>query len=188
MEIPHNGRFVRQRDPLTLFIGRVTLRRKGAGIMIKKALALILVIGLLLCAVGCSRVSNMPFNGNVTFHSITLTVPYRFLRDTTQSNNDFWVFARDSYAEYVLISRSNISSDVADAMDRYVASMQAEGADSQKTTFLGKDAVLTKCTIDGVYCQEILFAHDGSYYAIALRGGDEAGFKEITDTIACLNQ
>ncbi|MBE6926523.1 MAG: hypothetical protein E7461_06730 [Ruminococcaceae bacterium] len=156
--------------------------------MKKQVLSLILILCLLISAAGCSLVSNMPFNGAVTFHSITLTVPYRFLRDTTQSNTNFWVFARDNYSEYVLISRSTVNKDAATAIDEYVAAMQADGADSQKTTFLGRDAVLTKCTIDNVYCQEILFLHDNSFYAVALRGGDEAGFKEITDTIACITK
>ena len=154
--------------------------------MKKKLPSLILILCLLICITGCSRVSNMPFNGEVKFHRITLTVPYRFLRDTTQSNTNFWVFARDSYAEYVLISRKEVKKDVDTALTDYIAAMQKEGADSQRTTFLGKDAVLTKCTIDDVYCQEILFVHDNSFYAVALRGGDEAGFKEITDTIGLI--
>lgn len=151
--------------------------------MKKKVLAILVTLSVLLIFGGCSGMiptSTMPFNGDIQFHDITLTVPTRFIRDSTQSNEDFWVFERGGYAEYVLLSKKTAST----TLNEYMLYMQENGANSEMVTFLDGDAVLSSYTKDGLYCQEILFIHNGAAYAIALRGGTEAGFKEITDTVA----
>ena len=64
--------------------------------------------------------------------------------------------------------------------------MTGNGADSSLTEFLGRAAVHTVYYVENVYCQEILFCYDNSFYAVALRGGTEEGFREIAETIALL--
>ena len=65
--------------------------------------------------------------------------------------------------------------------------MKENGAQSEIVPFLNGDAVVSTYYLEEtLFCQEILFPYDHSFYAVALRGGDESGFKEITDTIDLL--
>ena len=150
--------------------------------MKKKTLAVIFAVILVILSSGCSRV-NMPFNGDIQFHSITLTVPQRFIRDSTQSNNDLWVFEHGNYSEYMLISRKDITGDISASLSAYADYMKENGAESSIISFLGSDAVASSYYLENVFCQELLIPYDGSFYAIALRGGTESGFQEITDSI-----
>lgn len=140
----------------------------------KRLASLLLVLVLLLC--GCG--SNMPFNGDVTFHELSVTVPSKFVRDSTQSNEDLWVFEHGGYKEYILLSRSGAADP-----ESYCQTMLQRGAESALTTFRGKDAVQSAYTKDGEYCQELLLIHNGAAYAIALRGGTQEEFRALLDTV-----
>ena len=150
--------------------------------MIKKTLSISFIILILFVSSGCFGIS-MPYNGDIQFHDIALTVPERFICDSTQSEEDLWVFENDNYTEYILILRSDITADVPTILADYVEYMKGNNAESSIVTFLGSDAVLSTYDLDDVYCQEILFPYEDSLYAVALRGGTESGFQEITDSI-----
>lgn len=147
--------------------------------------AALLILVISVYAAGCGLISGvrMPFNGDITFHDITATVPESFIRDSTQSNNDMWIFESGNYSEYIIISRTDITKDTDTALNDYVDYMIEQGAESQRGTFLYTDAVLSTYTKDGKYCQEILFAYNGSFYAVALRGGTEEEFQSLLDTV-----
>ena len=149
----------------------------------KKVLAMILFVSMLLALVGCSGRIKMPYNGDIEFHKITLTIPIRFVRDSTKSNADMWVFERGGYAEYILVSRKDFEGDAAASLEKYVEYMKGNGATSAIITFLEGSAVRSQYTKDDLLCQEILFIQGDSVYAVALRGGTADGFKEITDTV-----
>ena len=83
--------------------------------MVKKIRAIILILFMLAICAGCARV-NMPFNGDIQFHNISLTVPQRFIRDSTQSTNDLWVFEHSFYSECILISRKDVTGDIPSAL------------------------------------------------------------------------
>lgn len=146
----------------------------------KKLISLFLVLIFVFSLSACSK---MPFNGDIEFHSISLTVPERFIRDSTQSTDDLWVFEHNNYSEYILISRKDITGDVSSSLTDYVEYMKENGAESTTTPFLDGEAVVSTYYLDDVFCQEILWPYDNSFYAVALRGGNESGFKEITNTI-----
>lgn len=151
----------------------------------KKRLAIILCLSVAMLLFGCTSAgyTQMPFNGDIQFHDITLTVPDSFIRDSAGSDEDLWAFEKGMYSQIILVSRSDLSSKPAAALESYVAYMQSVGAESELTTFRGNDAVLSKYEKDGKYCQEILFNHNGSTYAVALRGGTEAEFQTLVDTV-----
>ena len=151
--------------------------------MLRRVFAIIVVCCLFVSCCGCVRVSKMPFNGDISFHDITMTIPTRFIRDSTQSSADLWIFEQGNYSEYIIISRKDIAGDVSASLSNYAEYMKERNADSNIVPFLGNDAVLSMYYIDNVYCQEILFPYKNSFYAIALRGGTESGFNEITATI-----
>lgn len=140
-------------------------------------LVLILVFTLSSC-------STMPFNGDIVFHDISLTIPERFIRDSTQSNDNLWIFEHGNYSEYIIISRKDTTGEVRSALMNYVKYMKENGAESEIISFLDNDAVLSTYYKDDVFCQEILFPYNASFYAVAIRGGTQDDFGEITDTIS----
>ena len=151
--------------------------------MIKKVFTIILAVFIVTFSSGCSSALKMPFNGDIEFHRIALTIPERFVRDSTQSTDDFLVFEHGNYSKYILVSRKDIVEDVSTSLENYIEYMKEIGAESEKVSFLNNDAVFSTYYIDDVFCQEILFRYDNSFYSIALRGGTENDFKEISDTV-----
>ena len=57
----------------------------------KKLLIVIFTLSFLFSFSGCSGGTKMPFNGKIEFHEISLVVPERFVRDSTQSTEDLWL-------------------------------------------------------------------------------------------------
>lgn len=151
--------------------------------MKKKLIALALLVGLLVSVTGCFGGPQMPINGDITFHNIKLNIPERFVRDSTQSTQEMWLYECNNYKEYILMTYSKSTKDVETTLGEYIAYMKENKVDSQMVTFLGQDAVLSKYEMNGVFCQEICFPHQDAFYAVALRGGTEESFKELMDTI-----
>lgn len=149
----------------------------------KKLVSIFLV---LMCVFTLSSCSQMPFNGDIEFHDISLTIPERFIRDSMQSNDDLWIFEHDNYSEYIIISRKDVTGEVQSALSDYSEYMKENGAESEIVSFLNDNAVLSTYYKDDVFCQEILFACNNSLYAVALRGGTQSSFEEITNTIGLI--
>ncbi|MBQ2319003.1 MAG: hypothetical protein II284_06455 [Clostridia bacterium] len=127
--------------------------------------------------------TSMPFNGEVTFHDITITVPSDFVRDSTQSNDLFWVFEKGSYKQMIIIAQNEIDGTVEKTLDDYVNYMTEMGTDSKRTQFAEFPAVHTTYTKNDMYCQEMLFAYGNYTYAVALRGGTEEDFNNLIDSV-----
>lgn len=125
----------------------------------------------------------IPYNGDIEFHSISLTVPERFIRDSTQSNEDMWIFERGFYSEYILISRRDANGEGNEKLESYKAFLLENGSSCETVTFLEMEAILCNYYQEEVFCQEIVFVYDDAVYAVALRGGKEESFSEITDSI-----
>jgi len=150
----------------------------------KRIVSVALVLAMLLTVCGCS---NMPFNGDITFHEVALTVPDRFVRDSTESNEDFWIFERDGYEEYILLNRNDkTTDDILASLTNYVMYMEENGAVSERTTFMGNEAVHTTYYLEKLHCHEILFFYNESFYSIALRGGSPEDFDAILATVELL--
>lgn len=152
----------------------------------RAAVAWILLAALLGSLAGCGAPSDMPYSGDIRFHDMSVTIPGSFVRDSTQSHEDLWVFEKGFYSQLIILTRNDITGEVAASLDDYVAYMKEQGADSQRETFLQMDAVSSVYTKDGVFCQEMLFAYNGSFYAIALRGGTKEDFQALLNTIRIL--
>ena len=148
----------------------------------------LLMTFLLFTLSGCGGpTSDMPFNGDMTFHDVSLHVDDRFVRDSTQSNEDTWIFERGYYKEYVILTHwvSDLNPD--SFIPDYADDMRSEGGNAQIKDFLGKDAVFSTYTKDGIFCQDVFFYHNGAYYGISLRGGTEEGFLELISTVTLLH-
>ena len=148
----------------------------------RSVLLLLPILILTLLFPGCGR-SGMPYNGEIQFHDISAVIPKDFIRDSTQSNEDLWVFEKGFYAECILITRSDAAENVSAQLDGYADRMTELGAESVRGTCLDTAAVLTTYTKDGQFCQEILFPCNGSIYAFALRGGTEQAFQSLLEGI-----
>lgn len=150
---------------------------------IKKVISLVAILIMISSLVSCGSHSDMPYNGIISFHEITATIPESFIRDSTQSGEDVWFFERGFYKEYIILSRKDIVGDTSASLGSYVDYMKEQGVYSERTTFLQMDAVLSTYTLDDKFCQEMLFVYNGSFYAIALRGGTEEDFQSLLNTI-----
>ena len=153
--------------------------------MRKKIRGLLCVMLVLVLCTGCSLLysGTMPFNGEAQFHDIWIVIPERFIRDSTQSSDDVWVFERGNYKEYIIMSRTDIQSDEKTEFESAIAYMKSVGAEYEMLTKDGIQAAHFTYDKEGVFCQELVFPYKGLFYAIALRGGDENGFKELINSI-----
>lgn len=150
----------------------------------KKTAVIFLIVCFVACLLsGCGRREKMPFNGDIQFHDITAVIPNSFIRDSTKSNDDLWVFEKNRYKSMIIMRRTDVSADVDEELDNYVQDMLERGADSSRGEFLLTDAVLSSYYLDNVFCQEILFVYNNSFYAFALRGGTETEFQELLNDL-----
>lgn len=156
--------------------------RKGAEYLC----VLLLILAMICSLVGCRPPSDMPYNGDITFHKLTMTIPSTFIRDSTQSSNDVWLFEKGYYDQLIILSRKDITGETDASLDGYVEYMSEQGAKSERTTFLEYSAVLSEYTKDDQFCQEMLFAYNGSFYAIALRGGTQQEFQTLLNTVSIM--
>ena len=151
-----------------------------------KSLCALSVIILTVSLLSSCIFTNMPLNGDIKFHEISLTIDKKFVRDSTQSTEDLWIFERGNYSEYIIISKKDAGADVNGSLNGYVEYLTREGAQAKLTIFLDNNAVSSSYTKDGMYCQEMLFVYGQSFYTIALRGGDKDSFNALLDTVKLL--
>lgn len=155
--------------------------------MRKKLSFLVVILIMMSVLSGCGLFNmftqDMPFNGEIQFHSITAVIPDDFIRDTTQSNEDLWVFEKNNYKQIIIISRTDADDDPDAGLDDYVELMTERGATASRETFLDLDAVMSTYYLEEVYCQEIMFLYNNSYYAFALRGGTEEEFQNLLNDL-----
>ena len=143
---------------------------------------LFLLVGMAGC--GLRNYSDMPYNGEITFHEIKITIPSDYIRDSSQSNDSLWAFEKGWYSKIVLLSHNALTKEADQTLDSYMTNMQGYGATCEKTTFLEQPAVFTTYTKDGKFVQEMLFIYNGASYAIALRGGTEQEFTDLLATVS----
>ena len=155
----------------------------------KRILCLLLCLVLFPILTGCLRnESSMPFNGEITFHSIRLTIPSEYVRDSTQSNADTWLFEQGWYKKTIIIMHRQHSYDPSEYISTYAEGLQGQGIQSELTTFMGAPAAMSSATKEnGVFWQELSFAMDGVFYAIALNGGTETEFQALLDSLSILS-
>ena len=158
----------------------------------KKAIAPILVLLLMISLMtglsACGPRINMPFNGEIRFHDIGLTIPEKFIRDSTESTEDLWVFEKGFYSQYIVLSRQVADGDPAAILDNYAAYLTQEGVNARQGTFLETEAVFSDWTREDMFCQEVLFVYDGSVYAISLRGSSREDFEALLQSVVLLTE
>lgn len=157
--------------------------KKNTWLLLALALGFVLITALLNGLSSCVN-PGMPINGKANFHNVTITIPTSFQRDAMQSYEDFWIFEKDNHRQIILMSRRNITEDWESSLDNYVADIKKQGGEAKRESFLQMEGASATYTKDEVFCQEIVFACGGSFYAIALRGGTQEEFRVLVDTIS----
>ena len=155
----------------------------------KRALALLLIpICIVTLFSGCSlgQSIKMPFNGEITFHGIQVEIPTDYVRDSTESNDDFWVFEHGGYKSYILLKYTQ-TDDPAGDVEAYAAAMEEE-AEIQRTELLGSEALILRYTVRDEATQEILFGYQDACYSIALRNGTPEEFQTLTTSVSAARQ
>lgn len=150
----------------------------------KKIITLLIVLSMLLGLSACLFRSNMPFNGDIEFRDLSLTIPKDFIRDSTQSNDDLWLFEAGGYERLIILSRQDLEGEEADTLDSYADYLREQGMEVSRTTFLQHDTVQSAYTREEQFCQEVCFVHNGSVYALALRGGTVEDFDEFLTSVS----
>ena len=128
--------------------------------------------------------SDMPFNGDIVFHDISLTIPRSHIRDSTQSSDDLWIFEKGFYSKSILLSRKDLQGDIDDVLDNYIAYLNSQGPRSERDTFLGLEAVRSAYLESNKPWREMLFVYNDSIYAVATRGGSEEEFLSLLDSVS----
>lgn len=152
----------------------------------KRLFYVIICLVMLISFSGCGfsdAYTEMPFNGDIVFHDMSLTIPVEFVRDSTQSSEDFWIFESGSYSEYIILSRSDIDKDETDTFNNYCSFITGQGGEASLGSFKGNEGVLCYYIKDDMYCQELMFSYNGSIYNITVRDGEEGRFTAITDSV-----
>jgi len=155
----------------------------------KRILCFGLCLVLIAVLAGCfQNKSDMPFNGQVTFHSLQLTIPEEYIRDSTQSTDEAWLFEQGWYKKTIVLLCRQIQEEPESYLTAYATGMESLGIQADSVTFLGMQAVKCSATKeDGVFWQEVSFVYNGAFYAVAMNGGTQAEFQALLDT-AALNQ
>ena len=136
-----------------------------------------LVLFVLLLS-GCGG-TKMPFNGEVNFHGMQITIPDSFIRDSTQSTDDQWVFEHGGYRQYIVLMFHEEAAD----LEQYRDSMLANGCDSAIEERYDGAIVSSWTDADGNFRQEILFLSGGHTYVVMLHNGDEEAFETLAASI-----
>lgn len=143
---------------------------------ISAVFAALVLLALLLS--GCSG-TKMPFNGEVNFHGMQITIPDSFIRDSTQSTDNQWVFEHGGYQQYIVLMFHEEAAD----LEQYRDSMLANGCDSAIEEGCDGAVVSSWTEADGNFRQEKLLLRGGHTYVVMLHNGDEAAFKTLTLSI-----
>ena len=150
---------------------------------VQYAVALLLLLSVLLA--GCCFGSDMPFNGEIVFHDISITIPDEFIRDSQQSNEDLWAFERGFYKQLIILRRTDAFEDSPQSIESLMEQYESMGGTSQKITQY-ENAYSAQYTKDGVLCREVVFIYGDSVYCIAMRGASDEEYAALLDTVTVI--
>ena len=150
---------------------------------IKTIVAFSLVFAVLILLSGCiGPTYNMPFNGDVVFHDLSVTIPGDFIRDSTQSNDDLWVFEKGMYKQIIILSRNDAEEDAPEQINALMEWYESIGGTTAPIEGY-ENAYQAVYTKDDVMCREVVFIYADSLYAIAIRGATEEEFAALLKTV-----
>ena len=150
---------------------------------LKKLVCACLLFAVLMLCTGCFRTYNMPFNGDIVFHDLSLTIPEDFIRDSSQSNDDLWAFEKGWYKQIIILQRSDASENEPEQIKELMEFYESIGGTTASIDGY-ENAYKAEYTKDDVLCREVVFVYYDSVYAIAMRGATEEAFSAFLSTIS----
>ena len=150
----------------------------------KTIVAFSIVFSALILLSGCMGPTyNMPFNGDIVFHDLSLTIPKDFIRDSTQSNDDLWAFEKGMYKQIIILSRKDAAEDGPERIKALMEWYESIGGTTAPIEDC-ENAYQAVYTKDDVLCREVVFLYNDSVYAIAMRGATEEEYVALLSTIS----
>lgn len=147
-----------------------------------RILFIILPLVLIICLAGCCTTYNMPFNGDMVFHDFSLTIPENFIRDSTQSNDDQWIFECGMYQQLIILKRTTATESAPEDLENLMLEYVTTGGIATSIEPY-ENAYRTQYNKDGVDCHEVLFIYGDSVYCFAMHGVTEEEFTDFLNTI-----
>lgn len=164
------------------------MKRRAA---IKMAKVIMLLIAVCCVLSACTSSKEMPFNGKIQFHEICLEIPKNFVRDSTQSKEDLWVYEHHNYASYILLLYKDASGvqnpeEELASYGEYICGQGGSVVETGSASFNEDDVpyiILSYITNDDKEGREFYFFYNDSFYSVALRGGSEEEFVTLYESI-----
>ena len=155
--------------------------------MKRRIIAFILIAVMLVSFASCGGNmpynENMPYNGDIVFHDIKVYIPQSFIRDSTKSSDEAWVFEKGFYKEFIIIKRDAVSEDASAELDSYAEYLAEQGITAERIAFQGREAVMS----ESAQSYELIFEYNSYFYAISLRGGSKDDFNTLVNTVGIEN-
>ncbi len=157
------------------------MKNKKESKMQNVVLVLLMIIGMfVLSGCGINGTNDMPFNGDVLFYDLSIEIPEDFIRDSTKSNENQYVFEKNNYDVIIVLSKQNTNG--------YSLRNIVNNAENENGTVLYSDEEYTICDIKyilngGVYS----FTHSEIYnedrYQIIVQSKNETKAKQVYDDL-----
>lgn len=157
--------------------------------MKKLIIPIIIIITLMVCTSCADKYPNEPFNGEVEFSELTLTIPDDYVRDTTVQGYDEGVTKRwekDNYKSIVTISKHEKYDLTPEVMEQLTYNQQTQMAtgEVQSSTiyFLDNIALENTFEVDNGEMKYLIFSTDNYIYEFSVQG-DISDYEQIKNSI-----
>lgn len=157
--------------------------------MKKLIIPIIIIITLMACTSCVDKYPNEPFNGEVEFSELTLTIPDDYVRDTTVQGYDEGVAKRwekDNYKSIVTISKHEKYDLTPEAIEQLTYNQQTQMAtgevQSSTIDFLDNIALENTFEVDNGEMKYLIFSTDNYIYEFSVQG-DTSDYEQIKNSI-----
>lgn len=157
--------------------------------MKKLIIPIIIIITLMACTSCVDKYPNEPFNGEVEFSELTLTIPDDYVRDTTVQGYDEGVAKRwekDNYKSIVTISKHEKYDLTPEVIEQLTYNQQTQMAtgevQSSTIDFLDNIALENTFEVDNGEMKYLIFSTDNYTYEFSVQG-DISDYEQIKNSI-----
>lgn len=157
--------------------------------MKKLIIPIIIILSLVICTGCVNKYPDEPFNGEVEFGELTLTIPDDYVRDTTVQGYDEGVAKRwekDNYKSIVTISRHEKYDLTPEAMEQIRYNQETQlalnGVQSEETELFGNVALENTFDVEGGSMEYLIFSTDNYTYEFSVQG-DISDYEQIKNSI-----
>lgn len=155
----------------------------------KKLIVPIIIILTLIICTGCNKYPDEPFNGEVEFGELTLTIPDTYIRDTTVQGYEEGVAKRwekDNYKSTVTISRHEKYDLTPEIMEQITYNQETQialdGVQSEAIDLFGHPALENTFDVEDGEMKYLIFSTSNYNYEFSVQG-DTSDYIQIKNSI-----